>query len=78
MIKNLDKSIVDRFTALLDYSIDLRTVEKSKEDMRIQKHYAFNYIEYQLQIPIEQFSDSSSELIIEKKNGKTNVQIVSV
>jgi len=77
-VKNLDKNIADRFNALIDYSVDYRRVSKSKEDIRIQKKYAFNYIEYQLQLPIEQFSDSSSELIIEKKNGKISVQIVSV
>ena len=77
MVKDLDKNIVDRFSALVDFSVDMRNVARSKTDTFIQKTYAFNYFEFKMQLPIEQFTDSSCELIIEKKNGKVNVQIVS-
>lgn len=76
--KNFEKPLFDRICALVEYDFDLQTVVKSKEDMSIQKKYAFNYIEHQLKLPLEQYSDTSTELLIEKKNGKLNIRVISI
>lgn len=77
-VQGLDRPIADHFGALLDYEMDWKTVARSRTDMRIQKYYDFNYLEYQMNLPIEQFSDTKTELLIEKKDGTVSVQIISI
>lgn len=77
-IKNYDKNIIKTFTALLDFNLDLQTVTKSKVDINIQKEYNFSYIEYMMNIPIEKFSNSKTELSIEKIDGKVKINVVSI
>lgn len=76
--KHFDKSVYDRFEALVNYEIDLKKAKKSKEDICIQKTYAFNYMEYTMQLPIDQFSDDSTTLLIEKKDGRLRLQVISI
>ncbi len=77
-IKDFDEPLRKHLVALLTYDYDLQTVVKAKEDMSIQKKYDFDYLEYRMNVPVEKYSDRQSELLIEKKNGKVNVRIVSV
>ncbi len=77
-LKDLELPLRERICALLEYDFDLQSVSKSKVDTQIQKKYAFNYIEYQLKLPIDQYSDSCSELLIESKNGRVSTHIVSI
>lgn len=76
--KHFPQPLRERFSALVEYEADFRTVADANGDMRLQKTYAFNYIEYQMRLPIDQFSDTQTELLIEKKNGRVDVQILHI
>lgn len=77
-IKDFDRSTRDRACAMLEYDFDLQTVAKSKEDMSVRKTYAFDYVEYQMKVPVEMCTDAKTELLIEKKNGNVGVRIISM
>lgn len=77
-IKNFDCCIRDRACAILEYEFDLQTVLKSRENMSIRKTYAFDYIEYQMKVPLDMCTDAETELLIEKKNGKVDVRVMAM
>lgn len=77
-IKGFRQDYVKKIISLLEYDYDLQKVSHSKEDISIKKSYDFSYIEYQMGLPIEQFTDKKTEILIEKINGKFNKKILSI
>ena len=40
--------------------------------------YDFNYIDYRMNLPIEQYSQGKTEILIQKTNGKTAMKVLSI
>lgn len=64
--------------ALLKFDNDVQRVSSSKTDMTLEETYNFSYVEHQMQIPIESFSDSKTKILLQKKDGKKNFKILSI
>lgn len=77
-IKNIDKTAFARISALFQYDFDLQTVVNSHEDISVQKIYSFDYVGYRMNLEVEQYSDCSTELLIRKKDGKTEVKVIAI
>ncbi len=77
-IKDREHPKIDQARALLDFRKDCRRVDASKEDTVIQKTYDFFYLDYALNRSLEQFAVARSELLITKKSGKFNVQVLNL
>ncbi len=76
--KGFDENLYKRICAIIQYDFDLQTVAKSKTDMSIQKKYAFNYIEHQMKLPLEQCTDKTTEILLKKENGKFDIKVISI
>lgn len=64
--------------ALLKFDNDVRLVSSSKNNIALEETYNFSYVEHQMQIPIEAFSNSKTKILLQKKDGKKNFKILSI
>ena len=74
----LDYPFIKQLNALMKFDSDVQKIKKSKEDISIQDTYDFSYIEFQLKLPIEKYSDGKTELLIEKKNGRVSMKVLQI
>ena len=63
---------------LMKYDLDIQTVSKSKKDISFRETYDFSYLEYAKKIPVEQYSDYKTELLIQKIGGKLSVKVIKL
>ena len=80
MINNMmDKSdlpFAQQLKGLMKYDWNIRKVSKSGKDISIQDTYEFSYLEFVKKIPVEQYSNCRTELLIQKVNGKVGVKVL--
>lgn len=63
---------------LMKYDLDIQTVSKSKKDISFRETYDFSYLEYAKKIPVEQYSNLKTELLIQKVGGKLSVKVLKL
>lgn len=82
MLLNLTATLelpkIRQLEGLLKLSYRVRTISAGKEDAELRDTYSFNYVDYTLKRPIEEYSGGSSELLISKKDGKLSVKVLNI
>lgn len=76
VLENFDLPYVRQLKALLKYDYDIQRVFHSAQDISLQETYAFSYIDYQLRLPIEQYSNGKTEILLQNINGIRKKEIL--
>lgn len=76
MVNYLGLPYGKQLIGLMKYDVNLQKVSKSKVDISIRDTYDFSYLEFAKKIPVEQYSASKTELLIQKVNGKLSVKVL--
>ena len=76
--KNLENACFEKIKAVLEYENDVKKTHDSKEDIAIRKKYNFSMIDLQMKLPITQFSNMKTEILLQKKSGKLETKIISI
>ena len=63
---------------ILKYEYDLYEIYKSKQNTVIRKNYDFDYIEYKMNIPIINYTQKRSEIVLSKTNGNVSISLINV
>lgn len=77
-ISALDAPHVSLVRELLRFEADVEWIRAAPAGTRCQKTYGFHYYEYKLGCPIDEFSCASSEILMEKQDGKAVIKLVSL
>jgi radical SAM superfamily enzyme YgiQ (UPF0313 family) len=77
-LNGLDHPCVPQLKSLLKFEYDVLQVTRSEEDTMALETYDFNYIDYRMNLPIEQYSQGKTEILIQKTNGKTAMKVLSI
>lgn len=77
-MKDLDVPYLPQLKALLKYERDTRRVRKSKVDITLRDTYDFSYYDLKLRLPIDQYSQGQTEILLQKTNGKTSIKILRI
>ena len=77
-IKDFDEPYIEKIKEILRYDYNLQKASLSREDIEIKDTYNFSYIEFSMKLPIEEYSNMKTEILLEKKNGKFNLKILSI
>ena len=77
-LNGLDHPCVPQLKSLLKFEYDVLQVTRSEEDTMVLETYDFNYIDYRMNLPIEQYSQGKTEILIQKTNGKTAMKVLSI
>lgn len=78
MLDAFDMPYIRQLKALLKFEYDVLQVTKSEEDTVLQAAYDFSYIDYRMNLPIEQYSQGRTEILIQKQNGKTTMKVINI
>lgn len=77
-VKDLDTSYMEQLKELMRFEYDLGRVRQSAQDMTVSEEYGFSYLDYQRGRPIEQYSRSTSRLLLQKENGKMKMRLLGI
>ena len=64
--------------AWLELSQDIKTVSASKSNMRIQKDYGIDFMEFYTNVPFDMLTKASSTVMIEKENDEFNARLLAI
>lgn len=78
MADYLNVPYVRQLKALLKYSYDVTRLYQSPEDVTIHDTYEFNYVDMNMQRPVSQFTPGKTEILLEKKAGVPNIQVLNI
>ena len=73
-----DVPYIKQLEGLLKYSYCVHQVSRAKEDTCVREVYDFNYADLQLRHPLETYARGRTEILVEKKNGKFNTQVIRI
>lgn len=76
--RTLDFPTIRQLEGLLQYAWDCSQVAKKKGDNSIRGTYSFNYADLKLRHPIEAYSPGTSDILIEKVDGKMQIKVISI
>ena len=76
--RTLDCPTIRQLEGLLQYAWDCSQVAKKKGDNSIRGTYSFNYADLKLRHPIEAYSPGTSDILIEKVDGKMQIKVISI
>jgi len=77
-INDMDISFAKQIKSIAVFECDLKEIKKSKTDCSVQKVYDFSYLDYLEKIPIEEFSEYKTELIIQKTGNNISIQMLDI
>ncbi len=77
-IKSFTEPWIPKLIARLKFEHNLWKLTNTKEDLEILETYDFSFIEFQLKIPVEQYSDARSTVLISRIAGKTQIKLLSI
>lgn len=77
-IQDFDEPYIRQLKGLLRFDYDAHQVAKSPEDTALRRTYDFCYLDFKRKLPIEQYSQGKTEILLEKKNGKTGMKILKI
>lgn len=78
MICAIDVSGKEKLKAFLQFEADCNHILREKEDASVRRVYDFSYIDFKLGLPIEQFTDGKTEILIQKKNGAVDMKVLRI
>lgn len=78
LVRFLNPPNAQQMLAVLEFSYDYFEVLTAPKDMSIEKEYAFSFIEHYKKIPMEQYSQAVSRLLLVKTNGKLDVRLLGI
>lgn len=76
--RDLDAPHIRQVKGLMRFSYHFRQVARSKVDTFIQETYDFNYVDFSLKRPLEQYSPGKTDIRIQKTNGKMDIQVLQI
>ena len=78
MVEHIKSPYTNRLKALLKFDSNMQKISKSKEDISIKETYDFSYIDFKLKLPIEKYSEGKTEILLYKKNDKTDMKVINI
>ncbi len=75
---SFDAPFIKQLKALMKFEKDTRRISKSHEDISFQETYDFSYIDFQLKLPIEKYSDGKTELLLQKNDGAMKMKVLHI
>ena len=75
MLKDFEPATAERMLELIRFDMDLWRVSHARQ-MELRQVYGFNYIDFTQKKPVERYSPGSTELLLRKKDGKTELQVL--
>lgn len=75
-IRDFNPPYIQQLKALLRYDYNVQRISKSKNNISVQETYDFSYIDFKLKLPIEQYSDGKTEILLQKINGVTSMKVL--
>ncbi len=77
-MKNLTQPCIPQLRGLFQFINDMRQIKQSKEDASIRRVYDFSYVDFKLNLPIEQYSKGTSEILLQKVNGVLDMKVLHI
>lgn len=77
-LNDIDKPFVKQLKSLFSFEHDITEIKSSDTDCSIRKVYDFCYLDFMEMIPIEDFSEYKTELLIQKKDGRFSVEVLDI
>lgn len=69
---------IRQLKGILKFDNALCFISRAKEDMQIKDTYDFSYLDYRAKRPIEEYSMSKTEILLQKTNGKLSMRILNM
>lgn len=70
------QSFIPQLKGLLRFVHDVQRIKDAQEDLTIRDTYDFNFLDFRLRRPIEQYSDGKTEMLLQKIGGKTDMRVL--
>lgn len=77
-IADIQEPFAKQLLAMLSFEHDVKKIKYSNTDCSIDKEYDFCYLDYLEKLPIEEFSEYKSRLLIQKKDGRISVEMLEI
>jgi len=71
-------SYVQPLKALVEFDYDYQILAKENDGAHIQKRYEFNFLEFKLKVPTEDYTNGWCELSMSKKNGIISIKLITI
>lgn len=78
MLQGLDVPFRDQLCGLLHFEQDAKRLQESEEDLTIHETYSFNYVDFRLKRPIEEYTRGGTEILLQKVNGISSMKILKL
>ncbi len=78
VLVGFDAPYIPQLKGLLQFEFDSNRVFNSPEDCTLQKTYDFSYIDYKLGLPVENYSQGRTEILLSKLGGVKNLQVLGI
>lgn len=75
---DFDKPFAKQLKSLFAFEYDVKKVQNSKKDIQLRKVYDFCYLDYLEKMPIEEFTENKTELLIQKIDGKISIEMLAI
>lgn len=75
-IKDFNPPYIRQLKALLRYDYNVQRISKSKNNISVQEIYDFSYTDFKLKLPIEEYSDGKTEILLQKVDGVKSMKIL--
>ena len=78
MLQGLNLPNREQLCGLLRFEHNATLVRDSEADMTIHEIYTFNYIDFQLNRPLENYRPGTTEILLQKENGSVQMKILKI
>lgn len=77
-LRDQDAPYIKQLKGLLKFDNAYLRVSRAKEDLEITDTYDFSYLDFRAKRPVEQYSDSRTTIMLQKKDGKTVIRVLDI
>jgi len=78
ILDSFDLPYISKIKELLRFEDDTYRVYRSDEDISLRETYGFSYVDFKLKLPIEQYSNGKTEILLERINGKKSLKLLNM
>lgn len=78
VVDRIDRPFAPALKGLLRFVRDIQKLRASREDLTIRDTYEFNFLDFKLRRPIEEYSKGSTEFLLSKVGGVTDLKVLKI
>lgn len=78
MLKNRHEPFIPQLRGLLRFVHDVQKIKNAREDMTIRDTYSFNFMDFQMRKPLEQYAPGQTEFLLQRVNGQENLRVLKI